>query len=303
MNNILKILTSIIFLLSSICVFSQVETVKQETLFMNCLYASLPDGGAEFEDILGEAEDLLIKRELLKDNSGKSYVSLYKNLKGKSKRKFENLGVQKYFYKIILSQQIDTVNQTCEYNSKKVSKEIKDKMKSFNELTMDIKENMENHDEVVANVLALMNPEDFELDYYKFMTFLMLETYHVTQLGNGDIIESSSEYINTDEKVTEYLEIQIEYENKYILENKEVSLEYLLLKVKKHLKKHKSKSEFSFKVNGEVKVATINNLREEIQKVITALRNEFALEKFNLAFDELTEKQQEEIEKTYPNKI
>lgn len=67
--------------------------------------------------------------------------------------------------------------------------------------------------------------------------------------------------------------------------------------LKKHYKKHTFNSSTSLSVTGETSMATIADLKKEIQKVVNALRNELAFKKFNLPYNELTQKQQEVIKK------
>ena len=146
-----------------------------------------------------------------------------------------------------------------------------------------------------------MKPENFELDFYKFMTFLMLETYPTMRLGNSDIVNSSSEFDNNE--IIQVLPVKITANNKFSLGNKVIPKEKVLDKIKKHIKKYKSQSKISLVVEGKALIATITNFEEEIKGILKIVRNELSLKKFNLPFDKLIENQQEEIKKTYPDKI
>jgi len=303
MKNSIKTFICILFLLNSTNVFSQKHTLETETDFMNCFYKSLPDNGTAFKIILQKAEQKLIEKKFLKDGTGESYTELYKNLENIVDEELQNLGVLTYMAAI--QEQMNTLeNQKCMENVFESPKYIDSKLFKFIELTQSLDSHNGDTSEMIHQILTILAPKDFEHEYYKMTTFTMIETINYVDLdGAVSGLPEEVEETFTTEELESALKIEINSEEQLLVNKEKSTLKELQKKVKNYLLKNTSESVIVFNADRMVAYKVFIDVQNEIIAAFDAVRDQSAKEKFNLPFDEVTQKQQKEIKKKYPLKI
>ncbi|MEM6721550.1 MAG: biopolymer transporter ExbD [Bacteroidota bacterium] len=301
MNTLLKLLVFGVLLIANTSL-AQNNTLETETAFMNCVYESLPDKGAEFKAILNNAEQQLIKLEFLKDGSGSSYVDVYKNLYKMFSKDLKDLGVASYMSKITSTLDTPEVSKCMEgvftseaFASSKLSK-MMTIIQAMNQYA--------NGESLVDDILKSLDPEDFTHDYYRMTTFTMIESMNLTD-SSGVALELPDKVEGdfTEEEIKIALRIKIDADQKITVNDKEVILGLLYQEVIDYLKKHKSKSVLSFETSKEAAYGNFIKVQTQIVIALDEVREEMAQQKHNTPFKELSTSQQEEIKKIYPLRI
>ncbi len=303
MKNILQQLLSVVLLLNMNIVFSQTDTLEIETAFMDCLYQSLPDKGDEFKMILQEAEQKLIHKKYLKDGTGESYVTLYRNLGNTINKDFQNLGLLNYMSKITHEVEVDTVSNCAE----KILKSPKYKDSKIFKITsitqsqsLDISDSSSYKDEV----LSILEVKDFEHDYYKMSTLVMIETMNYVDLEG--IVTKLPEVVEakiSDEERARAFKIEIQSEEIILINGKKSDFATVKKQLKRYLKDNTSESIIILKNDRSVPYIFFIKIQNEMVAAFEEIRNEESKKKFDHSFDKLTEEQQKEIKEMYPIKI
>ncbi len=306
MNYIIQRFVCIIFLMNSSMIFAQEYTYELETMYMNCIYKSLNDNGAEFKAILQEAEQKLIDEKLLKDTSGKSYIALYKNMKEVAGKEYQSLGVLDY----IASRMMESIDMLvyfeCEKEFMEHPKRLASRMNKFTTVieSIDIKKI---EGSLLGNILSgFVNENDFEYDFYKYFTFLLLDTFKVSkfEIKNTDrSLPKKEEQTFKAEELKHALKVEIDSESRLFLNDKGATLEELQKKVISYLKQNKSKSVVLIKNSRKTSYKAFLDMQKEIVDGFEVVRNQLAKEKFNRTFDELKETEKKEIKNIYPLNI
>ncbi|WP_160129495.1 hypothetical protein [Kordia antarctica] len=275
---------------------------------MNCIYSSLPDNGVELITILKKAEQILIEEELLKDGSGESYLKLYKNIEKATDGKLQDLRVAEYIQKM-MQKDLDVDNYVnCMQEFMQSPKFLDSKLNKLNKF-INLARSETNTPEIktlVNNMLTVFEATDFEHNYYKYLTFLLLDKYNQTDFEIQNIDRSLPK--ETAPKISasaleQAFKIEMQPEEVLFVNGEKTPRNSLRKKVITYLRKHKSESIISVKYDMKIPYSFYIVVQNEMVGAFEEVRNELAKQKFNSSFDDLTQEQQEEIKKTYPMKI
>lgn len=164
------------------------QDYSNETKIFNCFV----NAAAELEiDLIKEFSDFeehLIKTGVLADYSGESYCNIYETIK--------KTGDFDFAFHYSLFDSIKTRNDTIEFGELETdclklakmlreTKEFKRSQLFQLEAAMDSIKNNQSFkaSEIATSILRILKPKDFEQDYYKMTTMLMLATTHYEDSG------------------------------------------------------------------------------------------------------------------------
>ena len=267
------------------------QTERIEKQLMDCYYQSYPDDGEGYKQLLLDYQNLLIREGFLIDESGKSYIQFLKGVVNgthpkKEPSKLFCLESQKLSgydpQKTIGCNQIKSVDST-NYN--------KSTLKQLEQFAVDSPKSL------ARKMLELLSKEDFTLDYYKrlsFLVFCMIDT----QAG-----------INTDfQEVKEYdpdkaLHIKITENEEIYVDDNQVSKEKLASHIEQHALRNKSLATFVLAYNGNIKYSVYTNTVEILYHTVIDLREKLSLEKFGTRFEDLDNSLKKQITAIYPLRI
>jgi len=274
----------------------QSQTERVETKIFNCINQSFPNNGNDFNKTILQFENELIEQHILKDRTGKSYREIYKQIYSETEIEFKPSkvftdsirSVNKYYFQIFLDCEGKYMNTENYINSK--TNKLKTALESLNK-------SGKFEPKIIAKViLSNLDNNDFELDYYKFRTIQIVNFINVSFNTNNknDILMGDIENA---------FKIHIDRNNGIFVNDKKVSVEQLRLLIKKYEKENKTESIFLVKANSEALYKTFIKVNNAINDEINSLRNQLAIEKYNMNFNQLSEKQKKGIIEIYPQKV
>ncbi|WAC01896.1 hypothetical protein N7U66_18875 [Lacinutrix neustonica] len=280
-----KSIATIFVLLFTLFIHSQSKRI--ESKLMDCYYQSFSDDGVELKHLISNYENLLINEGFLEDNSGNSYLRFLQNFANQkysvNPSKLFSVEEQKIIKidenefpecrKIILADSTTLYN----FKSKGISDAVINNAKPYN---------------TVKDMLKVWSVDDFEIDYYKrqaFLVFLLIDT------------ESGLKKINIEDlDIENALKMYLDSKNTFYLGEVEKTKEELKKIVRNHIQNNKYKYAISFKADRKSLYLEYIIYQNIILQEIHSLRQEYALEKYNTEYENLLEKQREEVNKTYP---
>ncbi|WP_298510232.1 hypothetical protein [uncultured Kordia sp.] len=151
---------------------------KLEATYMNCMCSLFDDNGVEFKSLIKKAEQKLISAELLQNTSGESYITLYKNIRMAIDGRISNFGISDYVIKRLLdpkntkkySKCMDGILKSPDFKDSKLSKFI----------TMSSSGNNPKITDLTSKMLEIFEAKDFNHEFYKYLTFSLIDKYHVS---------------------------------------------------------------------------------------------------------------------------
>ncbi|MEM6721549.1 MAG: hypothetical protein AAF611_19640 [Bacteroidota bacterium] len=173
-NSILKLIFGLIVLVSNTSIAQNDQTF--ENSYMNCMYSLFEDNGAELKSLIKKAEQKLIAAELLPDASGKSYITLFKNIRTAIDGRISSFGVSDYVINSLLNSKnakkyskcMDTMMKDANFGNSKISKFI----------AMSTSGNNPKITDLTSKMLEIFEAKDFEHDFYKYLTFSLIDKYN-----------------------------------------------------------------------------------------------------------------------------
>ncbi|MGY0408138.1 MAG: hypothetical protein ACWIPJ_07270, partial [Polaribacter sp.] len=167
-----RTLSIIITFLISFVVNAQEREI--EKIYSDCYFNAMPKNGKEVKKYYKTYEKLLISKGILMDNSGKSYYKL-----------FERVMSEKFIDTKTNYSLIDSINKLdysdLVHSNIKCAKKIKSLKKYRNSNTFLLDKRMdsikENFDRIKVSEIFLktLDYKDFQIEFYKLRTLLMLE--------------------------------------------------------------------------------------------------------------------------------
>jgi biopolymer transport protein ExbD len=273
------------------------QILRVEDKLMNCIYQNYEDNGTQFKKALTEFEQLLINENILKDNSGKSYVAIFEKIVEENDFNYNP--------SISFLDKIIDIGMPQSESFIKCKSELKESefLKS-NELqkVFDSLKESDNFSpsSVAGGILIVLNDRDFELDYYKMSVFFLFDT--ISYVNDDGLIRKLPEIQEDD---TEYdlskaIKIYINGNNQIFVNDEKVDIDNLKIKVKDYEEKNKSESLIALKYERETMYQTYVDVQNAIVGEIKELREKLANQKFNSSLENLTKEQLLEIRKIYP---
>lgn len=290
-----KLILIIFFTFSLTISFSQSERI--EIKLQNCTYEQIPDNGKELKDEIKEFEAYLVKKKILDDNTGKSYINLYKKIEKENEVQFDyNYSFTDSIQKIIITDvhkqmncQVDLINSE-DYTNTKVYKlqVVIDSIKIAGAI---------NPSNIAGGVLSVLDEKDFKLDYYKIKTFVLLDATNTTSEITQTLVKEDK--TNSDKA----LKIYLDKKSRIFIQGKSAGIKKLRKLVRGYEAKNKSESIIVLKVERETMYRVYVDVQHAIAEEINSLREKFSQKKYKTEYEKLTEVQASEINKVYPKKI
>ncbi len=261
------------------------QTKRMENKYMDCFYHTYG------EESINNYEKLLVDEGVLEDNSGKSYMIFLRNFAERNKSVKRP---SKLFCLEIKKLEKPEADKFRECQKTMLLGFIDYDMSKF----FGVEEGILNKARpylVARAMLKIVSEDDLEIDYYKFMTFLLFCVID-TESGVMDKEEESYDLTNA-------LKITLNSESEIFVNDEKVTIKELKKRVRKYELKHKSESVISFSVEGKTKYAVFVVVKDAIFSEIHYLREELAMEKYNLKLDILNEEELGEVKRIYPLRI
>jgi len=287
------------FISFSILLACRHEEERVETKLMRCLYDSYDDRGQQFKDALTNYEIYLISEKIIPDNSAKSYKSIFTKINAGDKT---ILNLEKSFddalYTIQKPNNLDSV-RICQKEYLKDFSKGRKLQKIIDSLLQ--KKNIELPS--FANAfLSVLDEEDFQLDYYKMRTFMILDVFNPElgikrKLPTADYTDNKLQYMDT------AIKVNLNAENEIYIHLEKISLEELKTRIKKYESEFKSKSVIIVNADSEAMYKNYIAVQNQIISAIHSLRDELAKNDFKTTFEKLNETQKNEIKAIYPTNI
>lgn len=175
MNNILKPFIFGIILMISLQTKAQ-NNYELETNYMNCMCSLFDDNGTELKALVKKAEQSLITAEVLESTNGKSYITLYKNIRTSIDGRVANFGISDYVVNTLMDSKnvkkysicMDSILKSPNFKDSKLSKFIALSTSGNNPKITDL----------TSKMLEVFEAKDFEHDFYKYLTFSLIDKFN-----------------------------------------------------------------------------------------------------------------------------
>ena len=267
-----------------------------EKIYSDCYFNSMPENGKEVKTIYKVYEKLLISKGILADNSGESYYTLFKKVMS------EKFIDSKTNYSLVDSINKLEYSNLIHYNTKCTEK-IKSlrKYKNSNTFLLEkridsIKENF-NPEKVAEIYIKTLNQKDFQIEFYKLRTLLVLEmNKSLLVLGIGKPKYSK-------ERIENSLNIYFSKENLTSINGKRISKTELENIVIEYLSRNKEKSLISIKSSRQAIYGEYLKLIENLKSIFSKFKTKISIQRFNKKFGNLTKNEREKIEREYSFEI
>jgi len=302
-----------------------------ESKHFDCLVKTAAELGIDLKKELSNFEEHLIKTGVLAGNSGESYYKIYEIIKETGDIDF----VFQYSLLDSVKSSIDNVefsglSSDCLRLAEKTQKSRKFKRSKLFQLKIGMDSITNSGDINVSNVTAvilrILNPRDFEHEYYKMTALLMLAT--TQDIDSGLIRKLPSVSDSNDKEPVDKRNLLIMYvttDNDSVkLNNAKVSIEDLTEIVESYIISDskdttmpeltsididligncfQSKLIISLQNDRETSYSTYIKVQDKLTNAYKKVRNDKAVEFFDLEFDKLSTEQKNSIREMIPMRI
>ena len=255
----MKYILSIIIIFFAVVVSNSQER-EIEKIYSDCYFNAMPENGKEVKKYYKIYENLLISKDFLKDNSGKSYYEL-----------FEKVMTEKFVDTKTNYSLIDSINTLNYSNLVHANEKCTEKIKSLKkyknsntfllEKRMDsIKEefDLKNASEVF---LKIFDYRDFEIEFYKLRVLLVLEM-------NKSVAEFEIETPKySKERIENSFNVNLSKENIISVNGKKTSKTGFKNVLKDYLLRNKKESLISIKLSRDAQYGEYIKLNENLELV------------------------------------
>ena len=282
---------------TSIIAFTYSQNERIEVQLQNCTYKQIENNGKELKNEIKEFENYLIKKKILIDSTGKSYIDLFRKIEKENDVEFDyNYSFTDSIQKIVVQDvykqmncQVDLINSENYQNTKVYKLQIViDSIKISGDIVPS---------KVAGAILSVLEEKDFELEYYKIKTFVLLDATNT----NSEITKTlvKEEKVNLDKA----LKIYLNEKSEIVIQNRKIDLTELREIIKKYESKNKSESIIAINTERETMYKLYIEVGNIISEEIKSLREEISQKKYKTEFVKLTSEQSSKIIKMYPKKI
>lgn len=264
-----------------------------EKIYSKCYFEAMPDKGRELKNFAKAYESELVSKGVLEGNTGKSYYKLFKKVI-----------TDKVIDSVTNFSFIDSIN-TLSYRdlifSNKDCTELIKKHKLYPSSNSALLEkrydsiNFSNRNEanhVFEVALRTLTGADFEIDYYKIRTFLLIDA----------IMWSSAEVKDpsyTLGQLAGALTIQLNRKNQIMTHTKQVNLEELEAIVREYYMTNKSFSVLRLISSRDAMYANYVDLLKKLNAILTRVKDAVCEKRYNKSFQELNTEEIKELQQHY----
>lgn len=254
----------------------------------------------EINKEIDKIENFLIESKYLKSKSGNSYFEFYQNMT------LDNYTQPKYnaeIFENILKLTPDKLySKDCLQELKKIDPKIIKNSKYFemSKAIIDASEKEISPSNLAKAITNVLTPTDFDKPYYRIISLIL-----ITSLSSYTIEEKDK---NPIEKYVEdnsivIMEVSINSNNQIIVNEEIKSQDELKSNLKDFIKKNKANHIIKFETDNKTLYKLYVSVLEDFNAIYEVLQNELANEKFKMNFNQLNEKEQQEIKEIYPYRI
>lgn len=321
----------ILILIILICFSCNGQDYSIETKHLDCLIKSSQQIGIDLNKKCTDFEKHLVESGVLADKSGDSYYQIYKQI--------ENVGDINFSFDYSLldsiKMQSDTFGlQDMQFDCLKMAEKLKKSRKYRKSKIYKLKLAMDsikasgdiNVSNIASTISRILSPKDFEHDYYKMTTLILLATTKDSDSGISRSLlprskaeesvsikkrnilhvyitsDIDSVYVNGKKILIAYLSA---FAKEYIISDSLDSLKPELQLIQTDLlgECYQSKLIISMQNEKETKYKTYIDVQNQLVEAYNSARNDMALKYFKAEFDMLTNNQQRAIKELIPMRI
>jgi hypothetical protein len=289
---------SLLFFSTNYTIFAQEATTNFEDAYMKCYEVAFKDKGEAIRGFLQIAEQFLIRQNALKDVNSKSYRHFLNNSRSYIDIPYETFGFINFMVAQLQSKNFSMDNFKACSNQLKASEGYESsKLFQVEETLLEIK-TIKDVQDITEKVAKMLTEKELMHPYYRLRIINFLESHgkRATKVVSKNPSLSAADLKNA-------LKIHIKEQDEILVNTKAVSFGELLTITKKYLQKNTVTAIILIKVSEKIAPQFSQAIQNEIIKIIHTLRNELAVKKYQNPFEELTETQQKEIIKIYPENI
>ncbi|WP_430411801.1 hypothetical protein [Kordia sp.] len=277
---------------------AQSNTINFEDEYMKCYDDNFTDNGKALRGFIQQSEKVLSDANIFKGISGKSYQYFLNNSGRYTRIKYAKLGFVSFMLGQLGEGNFDIKKfKACTENLKKNEAYKSSKMYRVEEILKQI-ETAGNVQDITTQIAKELTLVDLESTCYRLQILNFLELH-----GSKNLKKPNENIMLSETELKDALKIHIKAQDEIIIQDKMVSFGELLQEVKTYVKKNMSNTIIALKVEENISKQFITAIKNQIGTVINTFRDELAMKKYQRSFNELSKNEQEEIQKTYPEKI
>ena len=307
------------------------QDYKIENQLVDCLNSSAKRFGIDLKKEFNVFENHLIENKVLKNKSGDSYYQIYKRIEKEGDINFSfNYSLLDTIRLHSDSIGLQEIQENCSNSFEKIlnSKDYKKSKLYRLNLAMDSikKTGKINISEIAETVTKVLNPKDFEQDYYKMTVMLTLITTQNVYSGIEKlppVHENEEKPTTVKERNIVHIHLTIDSDSvffnrkrisiadlpaltkEYILSDKSDTLkpELRLVNIKNIGDCYQSKLIISLSNDKQTKYNTYVKVQNQLLKAYELARNDTSKKYLNKQFNELTDSEKEAIKELVPLRI
>ena len=287
-------------------IMAQMDPV--EKWFVSCFDGKLHEDEPRFSNLVKSYELYLISEGFLDSASSEEYFqttrnALSKMMKGdqdlvspeKSFVEYHNLDLK--VYQRVLNECNAAMMQQEGFANSTIGKY----MNKVNEMAV-----TDMDQSALFNYLfEILQPADFDLDYYRFNLFQIYDSYAEIKKFREGLVKLDDLNKELEKKLSEdrIMIINLDSEDRISVNDQIIELQELEALVRKHFKDKEYTAAFELVKGSNKSNGDFETIKKELNRIVRALRNEYANEIFGKPFEELEEKDKKMVELIYPINI
>lgn len=276
------------------------QKLRVENKLTNCWYNSFGSDALKVKDFINDYEQLLIKEQILEDNTPKSYINILNVVANGKNYKKPSKSFHAEIEKMNLS--IEGFNE-CESTVTKDSLKYNVKRLQRYEMVFDSIMNIDGYTrtDLAKGILSVLDKEDFDLEYYRVRTFLIFDFIILSEIWDFKFPKNAKTISKGSLKSAFYA--HADKHMNIFLEGDKIDIQDFRKKVKEYMLAYKSNSAILISVEKDILYKDYQYFQEIITDEILSLRKEYSLKKYNTNFQELSELLKKEISEVFPENI
>ncbi|ADV48832.1 hypothetical protein Celal_1521 [Cellulophaga algicola DSM 14237] len=277
----------IFFILFGIVIHGQNKI--SENVLMECIYRNYPDHGVALKQLILDFEDKLLQEKVIADFSGSSYRRVINQMAK------DTFLTNQFFFNFSdewekVANSFDRINKNCRNTI------LKENSLPFELKVSDLisKKNRQSSSDIAQIMLQIFSDKDLELEYIKLNLFLFMATSATTNIDGSDKLLPPISYSEN------AFQIEINSHNEIYYADTVVSINELSELLKAYLLKNTSNATILISYSENTTYGDYIKLQQAVVRSIVALKQEYALDIYDLSYDALKIGDKDKVDLMYP---
>ncbi len=290
---------------------------KTENAILDCFYKFYADNDIDIKSSVDSIENVLIKHKILKDKTGKSYISVLEQIRDGNLHDFQNADLISDINSIFYIPSSVSCNSLTESVLSEEEIASASKLNQLNSIFDTIRSKGNVSATLIADeILEILEAKDFENDFYRTLGLVSFCNLLKMSALPADNTSNSQSAPPLDER--NVLHIVITSDDKIFVGNLPVEITYLKDVVKEFIlqtadqkeldlpligKQKSSKATISVQNEDETSYEFYVSVQNELLAAYDEIRSQYSQEFFNSNFDNLEAEQKDAIKTLVPLRI